>query len=161
MRARRESTRWSPGICVRKSGSRGLFWCRIGGRFGDIDGLVEDGSFLAGSLGSFLHCLNLDGPVKALDDDLGVVLDSRVGGRLERELLGAYCRVELDVRVDEPDLAGIDLLDRASRADNLAVRTHPARVLEDRGNLAEQVHPVRPAIVLAQVERGQTGHEGR
>src|SRR5208337_1657024 len=155
VRARRESTRWSPGICVRKSGSRGLFWCRIGGRFGDIDGLVEDGSFLAGSLGSFLHCLNLDGLVKALDDDLGVILDGRVGGRLERELLGAYCHVELDIRVNEPDLAGIDLLDRASGADKLAVGTDPARVLEDRGHFTDKVYSVRPAVVLAQVERGQ------
>src|SRR5208283_4384245 len=105
--------------------------------------------------------MNLDGLVKAPDDQLGVVLDGRVGGRLERELLGAYCHVELDVRVDELDLAGIDLLDRASGADKLAVGTDPARVLEDRGHFTYKVHSGRPAVVLAQVERGQTGHEGR
>ena len=91
---------------------------------------------------------------------LGVVFDGRVRGRLERELVGLDCRVELHVRVDELDLAGSTFSIELREPMRLAVGTD-RRVLEDRGNLADQDQPVRPAIVLAQVEGRQAGHVGR
>ena len=118
------------------------------------------GPSLLGGLGALLHGLDLDGLVEALEDRLGAVLDLGVGGAGKANSSARIVGVELDVRVDQLDPARLDLLDRAAGADRAAVGADPAGVLKDRGDLADQIDLVGPAVLLAEVERRQARDVG-
>ena len=95
-------------------------------RRGNIDRLIEHGTFLLGGLGLLSLRLHRDRLIESFDDRLRAVIDDRRRGSLKGEFVETDLGIELDVRIGQPDFAGIDFLDRALGADRPAVRSQAA-----------------------------------
>ena len=110
---------------------------------------------------SLLLGLSIQLSIESLDEVLGVVIDGRIGGRLEGKFVVRNRAAQLHVRVDNRDEGLGDLFDRALGALNSPVRAQTARIEDGRRRSPLEHQFIGPTVFLTQIKRDIHRNVGR